>query len=232
MPDPTFAPPEDPNYPLKAGLVTSTVRTPSVGGRTQSRARWNGPLRRWKLRWERAEYATVRYLEGFFEAMNGGATIFVYTLPAEVLYRAEPALPATTDGDTAGGALGNRTYYVALAWENANGATRVGPTKTVALLNAFLITVTAPKFPRGVTGCRVYAGTDPSALKLEATIATSQGTWTEDAAGLAGTGAAPLTTSTMQESVRLRFAQDEFEPHWRDPLLADCELMVEETTDA
>lgn len=103
---------------------------------------------------------------------------------------------------------------------------------TVSMSANKVLKVTVPEFPRGATSAKVYVGTSPSALKLEATITDSRGSWTEDAAGLAGTGASPVTTSTFQENLLCRFGQEVFTPEHTAADLATCELLLQEVSES
>ncbi len=229
MSEPTFLPPVAPDHALLLDYMVDSVRTPIATGRVQSRSRMTNALRKFSLHWDDADPSTVRYLVGWFTAMLGGNTAFRYTLPDESLYWPEYPVPVTTS-TAVSGALSLRTYYVAFAWSNANGETRIGPKKAVTVAANSVLTVTVPEFPRYATGAKIYVGTTESNLTLQTTVTDSRGTWQEPDSGLVA-GTSPLEASddsTLQENILMRFAEDSIGALHKVGRLGDIRFVFEE----
>jgi hypothetical protein len=95
------------------------------------------------------------------------------------------ALAPVVTTEAAGG-LGTRTYYIAVAWQAANGST--GDHNQPIVVNAALSTlicVNAGAAPANATGWYVYAGEFDSDLRRQNVLPLSPGaTWLEPATGL------------------------------------------------
>jgi hypothetical protein len=171
------------------------------------------------------------YLVGFVERQLGAAQTFYYRPPSG-FYQPRPPL-APTLSYAAGGTLGSRTYYVIITFFNGNGETQASPRDSITVPANNLLVVTAPRFPAGVTGVRVYAATTLGGEVLQVTtITTSQGTWTEPVAGLrtatAPAAVSPPTTNTMFENVLCHFEEDEVSEEEIAPGIFDLTVVIAE----
>jgi hypothetical protein len=106
--------------------------------------------------------------------------------------RKAPAAPTT--GQVAGGTLAAATYYVKITCCNVYGETIASAVSTQAVAANNYLKVTAPAFPVGITGVRVYAGTNPTQLYYQGQITSSAGTWTQSGALVTNTWLAPAYT--------------------------------------
>jgi hypothetical protein len=85
---------------------------------------------------------------------------------------AAPPILGTTPGPQAGG-----TFYASVAWVNAAGQNGEPSLASVLTLSdGNLMTVTAPAAPPNAVGFNVYAGSSPTALLLQNTVALPLGT--------------------------------------------------------
>ena len=89
-----------------------------------------------------------------------------------------PQAAALATGNTSAGSISAGTYYVGVSYYVASTETLVSvPVTAVVLASTGRILVTAPVVqPAGATGYKVYVGTSPTALKLQATTSGWGGT--------------------------------------------------------
>jgi hypothetical protein len=108
------------------------------------------------------------------------------------------------------GALGVRTRYAKFSWADASNETTPSVNyATLAVGSGYVLTVTVPAFPTGVTKAWVYVGATSSVFcKQDTAITTSGGTWTEPEGGYNDAGASPQTTNALTETVTVHFAED------------------------
>lgn len=203
MPD-TFAPPENPGYPVELEPASAAHVDAYESGAVQSRAQWGRILRRWAVRWEGAPTSIRDYVKGFWARQRGKAQVFVWALPDAALYYPRPAVAPTVDY-VAGGALLLRTYDIAVAWGNAVGETQRSPLTTLQIpANNRLRVAVGEDFPSDATFAAVYAAVTGSAVTRQGQINVSGGTFTEPGSGLVA-GAAPSSVNAMRGTVRVAF---------------------------
>jgi hypothetical protein len=100
-----------------------------------------------------------------------------------------PKALAPTVSAEPGGALGVRTYFVAVAWQAGNGSTgeRSDPMATSASIST-LIRVTSGTAPASATGWYVYAGESDTDMRRQNALPIAVGSsWLEAANGLIST---------------------------------------------
>jgi hypothetical protein len=187
----------------------STLSTRFESGHVQLRAKIAKPRRSWKLQWKMASPSEAEQLHAFYREMVGASGTFDY-VPSDPIPR---PYSAPTMSSASSGALGSRTRYAKFSWADASNETTpsVGY-GTLAVDTSYVLTVTVPAFPTGVTKAWVYVGATSSVFCKQATaITTSAGTWTEPNEGYASDGASPLTTNALTETVSVHFAEDSLE---------------------
>lgn len=114
-------------------------------------------------------------------------------LPGDV-----PAPVAPVLGSTAGGALAETTYYVAVSYVTAQGETLLSPTASLDVAANNLLTVASPAMRAGVIGWNLYAGTAADSLTKQNAGEIGIGSdYTEPTSGLVA-GSAPPTVSTAR----------------------------------
>jgi hypothetical protein len=196
----------DPEYEWVETYRYSTVQTEFDTGDVQTRAKWHKARRLWTLRWNHAPEDEAETLRAFYRERVGAAGEFSYT-PVDKVPRPHDAPTLGTD---TGGSLGSRTLHSGFTWsDTSNETTRSIETDSLALTDGYVLTVTVPEFPAGVTEAIVYVGTSASVLYEQATaISTSGGTWTEPVTGYATGTDNPPTSNTLTETPTAHFIED------------------------
>lgn len=195
-----FDPPFNPSFVFVVGDEYSTIRDLTDRGNRQTRARRSRKLRRWRLRWEGADQATLDYIRAWVEFHLGEALTFTWEIPCPDLFTNPPVFNAATllAGDP-GGALSDGTFDVVYSFNNAQGETQASPILQVTLSAGTatqIITVTAPpRFPADTDDIRVFANVTASTPQFQGVIANPSDTLviTTIAAG-----ANPVSVNGMQ----------------------------------
>ena len=227
MPD-TFAPPTQPSFPIDVDHIFRGLKTEFDGGYVETRHVWPREKRRWTLLWGNASQATRDYVVGFVQKQIGLATSFYWLLPVAAIYQPRPAI-APTLSYVSGGALAQRTIYVVFTYLSANGETQASPRDSITVPASNLLRVTVPRFPAGFTRARVYASTvSGSEARQSPDITASQGSYTEPAGGIGGTGPTAGTTNTASENVLVHASQGRVKEMETSPGIFDMELVIEE----
>lgn len=126
----------------------------------------------------------------FYLRLYNSTPLDIWTLPNLGEHKQPSTAP--TLNQIAGGALSNRTYYVKYTWANTDGESLPSAQSTLVINTNYIVTVTVPSFPPGITKAKVYASTVSGSETYQAEITTSGGTWTEPTSGLVS--GAPLPT--------------------------------------
>ncbi|MEX3764455.1 baseplate J/gp47 family protein [Paraburkholderia phenoliruptrix] len=114
-------------------------------------------------------------------------------VPADVGAPAAPVL-----GSTAGGALADTVYYVAMTYVTPKGETIASTVSTLEVAANHLLTVKSPGVIAGITGWNLYIGTSAGTLQKQNSALLSIGTdYQEPVSGLVA-GAAPPAQSTAR----------------------------------
>lgn len=203
------------------------ISTRFEDGYIQTRPAWRTPRRRWTLNWRNAPATTAEQVKAFVRDMNGAGESFYYTVTASKLPR--PYLGPTCS-HTSGGSLPQRTRYAKYSWATTGMATTVSVNSTSrTVLANYLLTVTVPEFPAGVTFANVYVSADDSTFNLQAdTITTSGGMWTEPETGYDAGGAEPPTSNTFEEQALVYCVEDSLETAKRFADYYDIRCVFEE----
>lgn len=205
--DPAAAGADQPSWDLSEPREYGVIIDKMDSGDTVSRAKHERGLRRWSLTWEHTNQRTRDYVVGFVRDVLEASEVLSWVLPINFLYEPRPGVGPATNYTT-GGALAGTTYYIAYAWFNANGETELSPEVSRTVPASHFLQVTVGRFPTGATGAYVYVGTASGALKREATVSTSRGTWTQ--AGALSGSVDPATANGMSETIRARIARGGF----------------------
>ncbi len=153
------------------------IQDEMVSGHVATRARWSRPRR--ILRWtcdvldETDKDLVMSFLYGR-QAKGGEAFYFDNTIS-----NVYPPYDAPTLSETAGGALGSRTYYVKYLWSDGTNTTTPSQEGSQLVAANKYLTFTCITFPTGVTEARIYVGIVSGTLYRSGTLGTSDTTWTE-----------------------------------------------------
>lgn len=157
--------------------------------------------RRWSLRYRAATRQAAGYVQSFFGRLGGPAGRFDWVAPE---YLPDPDAAPVIDA-VSGGNQGVRTCHVQFAWQNGYGRTLPSPRATVAVPSDWILRVTLPAWPPGVTGAVVYATQGAAGSEQEQTVLT-QGTrvWTQPNAALLLLTASVATANVAKELLRVK----------------------------
>lgn len=166
-------------YPAEQIDQWNGIRDQYVSGATATRARRSRPKRR--LIWEcEVLKETEKDLIGGFisDVLEAGNDPFYLPWPVNNIW---PPVIAPTLGQSAGGALGARTYYVKFTWSDAfAGQTTPSQEASLAVDANKHLTVDVRSWPRNVDHAKLYIGTASGVLYYSGRMLTSDETWTED----------------------------------------------------
>ncbi|MCI0535130.1 MAG: beta-galactosidase [Verrucomicrobiales bacterium] len=108
-----------------------------------------------------------------------------------------------TLGQSPGGALGSRTYYVKYTWViDGVGESTASPQTNLTVADGQLLTVTPPPFATEIDSANVYVGfSAKGTYYLQGTVTLDGGMWTEPPGGVVTDTASPPTANTAIGSV-------------------------------
>lgn len=173
----------------------------SESGLVKSLAIAQGHKRAWQLRYRAVTRQAAGYVQSFFGRLAGPAGRFDWVAPE---YLPDPDAAPVIDA-VSGGNQGVRTCHVQFAWQNGYGRTLASPRATVAVPSDWLLRVTLPPWPPGVTGAVVYATQGAAGSEQEQVVLT-QGTrvWTQPNAALLLLTASVATANVAKELLRVK----------------------------
>ena len=198
----------EPEFSFDETSSYQTIKSMGFNGVLQTKATWQRPIRTYRLNWNNAIESEKEYVTSFFQNEIGGAGFFNWVPPDSV------SSPASNNGTVdlvTSGSLVLRTYYYALTWETATGETKINTSteSSIAVPLNKMFRLTAPKFPRNVTGAGLYMGTESLDLIKQASILASYGVWQEPTLGIASSGTAPPAANTATETLLVSLDEDE-----------------------
>ena len=190
-------------FPL--GLVHgfNAVQDHYASGHIGTHERWSRPRRSGLLSGRVLSEVNVHKVMGFIrDDIKGGANPFDWTNNSADVWDAGVA---PTLGQSAGGALGGRTYYVVFTWSDGSSETRESPEASYAVDANKYLTVTVPTFPTAVTEARIYIGTVTGTLYYSGKLTTDGGTWTEDDASTTVNGNSAAAQKVLNVAATANF---------------------------
>jgi len=196
MTTPTFLPPVQPSFSPQTqhNLRLDPMSTPKGYDITRTLGvRWLDSV---ALEWKVLAKPELDEILSFFEGLNGAPGPFFWT-PLDLVR--DPLGMTPVLGDVAGGALTSQgTYFVQFAWYQSSGGleSRGSKEASFAVQDNFLLTVTVPVFPLGVTEWRIYVGAVTGDAELQAGTETTR-IWTMPGTGRVAGGANPPAASTL-----------------------------------
>jgi len=164
-------------FPASQEMGWYEIQDDFASGHVATRARWSRPRK--VLRWtcDVLDETDKDLVLGFlYDRQAKGGEAFYFDNPISMVF---PPYDAPTLGETAGGALGQRTYYVKTTWSDGTNETTASQEGSQLVAANKYLTASVIAFPTGATEAKLYIGTSGS-LYYSGKIGTSNTTWTED----------------------------------------------------
>lgn len=190
-------------FPLSAEHDWAAIQDARDSGKVSTREKWSKPRRAWTLSAPHLTEADIHVIMGFIrDDLKGGATTFTYPNRHADIWNPGKA---PTLGQSAGGALGARTYYVTYTFSDGTLETEDSIQTSYDVLANNYLTVQVPRFPTAVTSARLYVGTASGLVYRSGLISTSNATFTEDSASTTVNGDSNLGQPILLVAATVNF---------------------------
>jgi len=182
------------------------------------------PIRAYRHVWPGMTRAQLDYTLSFFHEVGAGEFLW---RPIDPQWGPRHRAPDLDGVDLAGNPASARDYDVAFSWYEPTDDTETppSPSGSIHLESGFVVAVTVPIFPLGVSAARIYAADTGGQLYSQGY--TTERLWTQPQADIQTLTDIPRTVGTLRPAVRCYLAED-FEPVRRGPSRWQVQLTFQE----